>query len=92
MILTFYYMYATLLQWWKLGSLKNKLHGTLNSQNALLVCDHNIVYDNKKIRSFENLLFHVEERIGCTVVPRVILKTYFDCFLIIGYYCNITTA
>lgn len=64
-------MYATFLQWWRLGTLKNKLNGTLNSQNALLVCDKNIVYDAKKLRSFENLLFHAEDRIGCTVVPRV---------------------
>lgn len=82
-------MYATLLQWWRLGSLKNKLRGTLNSQNALLVCDQNIVYDTKKIRSFENLLFHVEERIGCTVVPRVIIKTCFEYFFIIGSYYNV---
>lgn len=64
-------MYATLIQWWRLGSLKNKLRDTLNSQNALLVCNQNVIYDAKKIRSLENLLFHSEDRIGCTVVPRV---------------------
>lgn len=71
MIFTLYYMYATLLQWWKLASLKNKLCGTLNSQNALLVCNKTIVFDTKQTRSFENLLFHFEDRIGCTIVPRV---------------------
>lgn len=63
-----------MLQWWRLGLLKNKLYGTLNSQNALLVCDQHVVYDTKKLRSFENLLFHFEDRIGCTVVPRVSIK------------------
>lgn len=71
MIFTILYMYATVLQWWRLGSLKNKLSGTLSSQNALLVCDESIVYDSRKLRSFENLLFRHDDRIGCTVVPRV---------------------
>ncbi|XP_060532773.1 biotin--protein ligase [Cylas formicarius] len=70
MIFTLYYMYATLLQWWRLGALKNKLNGTLNSKNAILVCDEKVVYDTRKPRSFENLLFRNENRIGCTVVPK----------------------
>ncbi|VEN62867.1 unnamed protein product [Callosobruchus maculatus] len=70
MIFTLYYMYATFIQWWRLGSLRNKLNGTVNSHNALLVCSETVVYDTKKSRSFENLLFRNEERIGCTVVPR----------------------
>ncbi|CAG9814996.1 unnamed protein product [Phaedon cochleariae] len=70
MILTFFYMYATFLQWWRLGALKNKLKGTLNASNALLVCDDIIIYETKKSRSFENLLFRSENRVGCTVVPK----------------------
>nr|CAI5834370.1 unnamed protein product [Callosobruchus analis] len=71
MIFTLYYMYATFIQWWRLGSLRNKLSGTLNSHNAILVCSETVVYDTKKSRSFENLLFRNEERIGCTIVPRI---------------------
>lgn len=70
MIFTLYYMYATFLQWWRLGSLRNKLGGTLNSNNALLICDDTIIFDTKKTRSFENLLFRNDNRIGCTVVPK----------------------
>ncbi|XP_030749027.1 biotin--protein ligase [Sitophilus oryzae] len=70
MILTLYYMYATFLQWWRLGSLKNKLNGTLNAQNALLVCDEKLIFDAKKSRSLENLLFRNENRFGCTIVPK----------------------
>ncbi|KAJ8954187.1 hypothetical protein NQ318_005782 [Aromia moschata] len=76
MFFTIFYTYATLLQWWRLGSLKNKLRGTLNSQNALLVCSENIIYDSRKLRSFENLLFRYDDRIGCTIVPRAMLDTY----------------
>lgn len=63
-------MYATVIQWFRLSNLKNKLNGTLNNQNALLVCDETVIYDSKKSRSFENLLFKTQERIGCTVVPK----------------------
>ncbi|CAH1999965.1 unnamed protein product [Acanthoscelides obtectus] len=70
MIFTLYYMYATFIQWWRLGSLRNKLSGTINSHNALLVCSETVIYDTKKSRSFENLLFRNGERIGCTIVPR----------------------
>ncbi|CAH1110239.1 unnamed protein product [Psylliodes chrysocephalus] len=70
MIFTIFYMYATVMQWWRLSALRNKLNGTLNSKNALLLCDETVVYESKKNRSFENLLFRVEERLGCTVVPK----------------------
>ncbi|KAL1501975.1 hypothetical protein ABEB36_007193 [Hypothenemus hampei] len=70
MLLSIYYMYATLLQWWKLGNLKNKLNGTLNSTNALLVCDESVIFDTRRNRSIENLLFRKENRIGVTVVPK----------------------
>ncbi|KAJ8916594.1 hypothetical protein NQ315_000238 [Exocentrus adspersus] len=70
MIFTILYVYATVLQWWRLGSLKNKLSGTLGPHNALLACDDAIVYEARKVRSFENLLFRTGDRIGCTVVPR----------------------
>ncbi|KAH1010992.1 hypothetical protein HUJ04_000437 [Dendroctonus ponderosae] len=70
MILTLYYMYATLLQWWKLGALKNKLSGTLNSNNSLLVCDESVIFDTRRTRSIENLLFRQDNRIGVTVVPK----------------------
>lgn len=71
MILTLYYMYATVLQWWRLGALKNKLNGTLNAQNALLVASGNVLLDSKNRRCLENLLFQNDNRIGCTVVPKV---------------------
>lgn len=71
MIFTLYYMYATVLQWWRLGALKNKLNGTLNPQNALLVACGNVISDPKNHRCLENLLFQNENRIGCTVVPKV---------------------
>ncbi|XP_057664831.1 biotin--protein ligase [Diorhabda carinulata] len=70
MFLTLFYMYATVIQWFRLSNLKNKLNGTLNNQNALLVCDETIIYDSKKNRSFENLLFKTQDRVGCTVVPK----------------------
>ncbi|XP_072379075.1 biotin--protein ligase isoform X1 [Diabrotica undecimpunctata] len=70
MFFTIFYMYATLLQRIRLGNLKNKLNGTLNSKNALLVCDESVVLESKRTRSFENLLFRTDERIGCTVVPK----------------------
>ncbi|CAG9853591.1 unnamed protein product [Phyllotreta striolata] len=70
MILTVYYMYATVVQWWRLSALRNKLNGTLNSKNALLLCDETVVHESKKNRSFETLLFREEERIGCTIVPK----------------------
>nr|XP_023018683.1 uncharacterized protein LOC111507580 isoform X1 [Leptinotarsa decemlineata] len=70
MIFTLFYMYATFIQWWRLGSLKNKLNGTLTSKNALLVCDGTVIYEAKKSRSFETLLFRSEDRIGCTIVPK----------------------
>ncbi|KAJ8939503.1 hypothetical protein NQ314_011118 [Rhamnusium bicolor] len=71
MFFTIFYMYATVMQWWRLGSLKNKLNGTLNSQNALLVCNESVIFETKKSRSFENLLFRSEDRVGCTIVPKV---------------------
>ncbi|CAH1132028.1 unnamed protein product [Ceutorhynchus assimilis] len=70
MLLTLPYMYATILQWWRLGALKNKLTGTLNSNNALLVCDESIIFDTTRTRSIENLLFKQENRIAVTVVPK----------------------
>ncbi|KAK9874228.1 hypothetical protein WA026_002580 [Henosepilachna vigintioctopunctata] len=74
MIFTLYYMYATLLQWWRLGSLKNKLNGTLNSKNALLLSTSKNIHGSKRQRSIENLLFHVEDRIACTIVPKQIVN------------------
>ncbi|KAL3270547.1 hypothetical protein HHI36_021085 [Cryptolaemus montrouzieri] len=70
MIFTIYYMYATVLQWWRLGSLRNKLNGTLNTKNALLLSSSKTIHNSKRQRSIENLLFHVEERIACTIVPK----------------------
>lgn len=64
-------MYATMLQWWRLGVLQNKLNGTLSSQNALLVATGNVISDKKNRRCLENLLFSNEYRIGCTIVPKV---------------------
>ncbi|KAK4878109.1 hypothetical protein RN001_010615 [Aquatica leii] len=58
------------MQWWRLGSLRNKLSGTLNSHNALMVCVGSTISDSKNQRCLENLLFHNEDRIGCTVVPK----------------------
>lgn len=71
MILTLYYMYATFLQWWRLGNLKNKLSGTLNPENALLVCDESVIFNTRRNRSIENLLFRCDNRLGVTVVPKV---------------------
>ncbi|KAF2904465.1 hypothetical protein ILUMI_01705 [Ignelater luminosus] len=70
MIFTLYYMYSTVVQWWRLGTLRNKLAGTLNSHNALMVCTGNTISDSNNRRCLENLLFHNEDRIGCTVVPK----------------------
>ncbi|XP_045466923.1 uncharacterized protein LOC123675586 [Harmonia axyridis] len=70
MIFTLYYMYATLLQWWRLGTLRNKLNGTLNSKNALLLSRSKLVHSTKRQRSIESLLFHVGDRIACTIVPK----------------------
>ncbi|XP_066259980.1 biotin--protein ligase [Euwallacea similis] len=70
MILTLYYMYATLLQWWRLEMLRNKLSGTLNSSNALLVCDESVIFETKRCKSIENLLFRKENRFGVTVIPK----------------------
>lgn len=66
------------MQWWRLGTLRNKINGTLNTQNSLLICTNDVIYDFRKQRSIENLLFHNDNRIGCTVVPKVI---EFFCFL-----------
>jgi len=71
MILTLYYMYATFLQWWRLANLKNKLSGTLNPENALLVCDESVIFNTRRNRSIENLLFRCDNRLGVTVVPKV---------------------
>lgn len=71
MIFTLYYMYATFLQWWRLGILRNKLRGTLNHQNALVVSDALNLYDVRDHRSLENLLFQNDERVVCTIVPKV---------------------
>ncbi|XP_015836200.1 biotin--protein ligase isoform X2 [Tribolium castaneum] len=70
MIFTLYYAYATIMQWWRLRTLRNKLNGTLNDQNALLVCSGHSVHDSRKQRSLENLLYSTENRIACTVVPK----------------------
>lgn len=70
MIFTLYYMYATFLQWWRLGSLKNKLNGTLNGKNALLVGSKSAILGTNKDRGIENLLFHKDDRIACTVIPK----------------------
>ncbi|KAF5283108.1 hypothetical protein FQA39_LY17415 [Lamprigera yunnana] len=70
MIFTLYYMYSTLMQWWRLGSLRNKLSGTLNTHNALVVCVGNTISEPKQRRCLENLLFQNDDRVGCTVVPK----------------------
>ncbi|KAK9746642.1 Biotin protein ligase C terminal domain [Popillia japonica] len=67
-------MYSTFLQWWRLGTLKNKLRGTLNGKNALLVCSGNTISEPDHQRSLENLLFQNEDRIACTIVPRQIIN------------------
>ncbi|KAJ8982609.1 hypothetical protein NQ317_005081 [Molorchus minor] len=82
MFFTLFYMYATVLQWWRLSSLKNKLRGTLHPQNALLVCSENVIYESKKSRSFENLLFRYDDRVGCTVVPKEYKKINLSHWLI----------
>jgi hypothetical protein len=71
MIFTLCYAYATIIQWWRLRTLRNKLNGTLNDHNALLVCSGCTVHDSRKHRSLENLLFKTDNRIACTVVPKV---------------------
>lgn len=63
-------MYATFLQWWRLGALKNKLQGTLTPQNALLVCNNTTLTTPTHARCLENLLIQNKNRILCTVVPR----------------------
>ncbi|XP_018334638.1 uncharacterized protein LOC108743566 [Agrilus planipennis] len=73
MIFTLFYMYATALQWWKLGVLKNKLSGTLNSHNALLVCNNSNFLDRKRRRCLENLLVQKGDRLACTIVPKQVL-------------------
>jgi hypothetical protein len=70
MIFTLCYAYATIIQWWRLRTLRNKLNGTLNDHNALLVCSGCTVHDSRKHRSLENLLFKTDNRIACTVVPK----------------------
>ncbi|XP_044762850.1 biotin--protein ligase [Coccinella septempunctata] len=70
MILTLYYMYATLLQWWRLGTLRNKLNGTLNTKNALLLSRSRLIHSTKRQRSIETLLFHADDRIACTILPK----------------------
>lgn len=65
-------MYSTIVQWWRLGILKNKLMGTLNGKNALLVCaGSNTISEPDHQRSLENLLFQKDDRLACTIVPRV---------------------
>lgn len=71
MIFTLIYMYATFIQWWRLGSLKTKLNGTLNHKNALVVANTCNIKDAKHKWSLENLLFQNDDRVTCTVVPRV---------------------
>lgn len=77
MLFTLYYAYATIMQWWRLSTLRNKLNGTLTAQNALLICSSNTytsyIHDSRNVRSLENLLFRSEDRIACTVVPKVIM-------------------
>ncbi|CAH0549555.1 unnamed protein product [Brassicogethes aeneus] len=70
MLLSLFYMYATVLQWLRLGALKTKLNGTLNSQNALLVCKEIVLCESKKPICLENLLFKNGDRVACTVVPK----------------------
>lgn len=72
--LSILYMYSTLMQWWRLGALKNKLRGTLNAQNALLVCKDTVIHDPKRPRCFESLLFKNGDRIACTIVPKVLFS------------------
>lgn len=71
MLFTLYYAYATIMQWWRLSTLRNKLNGTLTAQNALLVSSGQSIHDSRNQRSLENLLFRTEDRIACTVVPKV---------------------
>lgn len=71
MIFTLYYMYATFLQWWRLGALRNKLNGTLNSKNAILLSRSRLIHATKRQRGIETLLFHAGDRIACTIVPKV---------------------
>lgn len=51
--------------------MKNKLRGTLNHQNSLVVSNALNIYDVKDHRSLENLLFQNEDRVACTIVPKV---------------------
>ncbi|GJQ79840.1 Hcs [Trypoxylus dichotomus] len=75
MIFTLFYMYSTFVQWWRLAALKNKLRGTLNGKNALLVCAGNTtIAETDHQRSLENLLFQSDDRIACTIVPRQIVN------------------
>lgn len=65
--MTICYMYATFVQWWRLGALKTKLNGTLSPQNALLLCHPS---GRVQKRCLENLLFQNGNRTACTVVPK----------------------
>lgn len=56
--------------------LRNKLRGTLNHQNALVVSNSLNLYDVRDKRSLENLLFQNDDRVVCTVVPKV---SFFVC-------------
>lgn len=67
MFFTFYYMYATLMQWWRLTALKNKIIGTLNSRNALLLTTTKSIHCTTPLRVLENLLFQVDDRIACII-------------------------
>lgn len=87
MILTLYYMYATFLQWWRLGTLRNKLRGTLNHQNALVVSNSLNLYDVRDHRSLENLLFQNGDRVVCTIVPKVSLL-YAMISVCLNWFCS----
>lgn len=95
MFLTIYYTYATIMQWWRLRTLKTKLNGTLNRQNALLVCSGGgggvgqmIIggADTNRNRCLENLLFSNDNRIGCTIVPKV-FDILFILLCVFMFYC-----
>lgn len=73
MLFTLYYAYATIMQWWRLSTLRNKLNGTLTAQNALVMSSSQSIHDSRNQRSLENLLFRTDNRIACTVVPKVII-------------------
>lgn len=68
MILTLYYMYATLLQWWRIGVTRKKLSQAITNQSSVVIYQKNRPLEKNDVG---DVIFYTEEKLGCTVVPKV---------------------